>query len=204
MTVAEAAPTRSIRCPQCALALEPAGFAGGALVECPACRSQLAAVFFPAYENPPAPVSTAAGERALDGEAACFFHPEKRAVLACAGCGRFLCALCDLPLGPRHLCPTCLGSGKPPELVLQRTCWSHVALLFGVLPLLAGLVVWVLFIFTGCAAIFCALWGWKKPGGLAHGPRHWAAVVGLLGGLTQLAIVGGAGFAIWWRINRNG
>src|SRR5262245_7047228 len=117
MTVAEAAPIYSIRCPRCALALDPAGFADSGVVDCPACRSQLRGAIFPACQNPPAAVSTASGERGLEGEAVCFFHPEKRAAIACQACGRFLCALCDMPLGARHVCPTCLASGKTEELI---------------------------------------------------------------------------------------
>lgn len=198
MTVADPAPARSIRCPQCALALESDAFATGAPVECPACRSELTAAFFPAFENPPAAVSTASGERAIEGEATCFFHPEKRATLACEGCGRFLCALCDLPLGARHLCPSCLGSDRREELVMQRVCWSRITLLGGVLPILVGLAFWPFLVFTGLATIFVGLWTWKKPGSLVRGPRHWAAVVGILCGLVQVALMGGIIFAITW------
>jgi hypothetical protein len=190
MTVADAAPARSIRCPQCALSLDRASFENGTPVVCPACRSELDAAFFPAFEHPPATVSTASGERASEGEATCFFHPEKRATLACESCGRFLCALCDMPLGARHLCPSCLGSGKRVELVPQRICWSRITLLAGALPLLFGWVVWPVLVFSGLATIFIGLWTWKKPGSLVHGPRHWAAVVGMVCGLVQIGVIG--------------
>lgn len=197
MTVAEASAYRSIRCPQCALALDLAGFDAGATVECPACRSQLRAATFPAFENPPTAVSTSSGEHALDGEAACFFHPEKRAVLACEGCGRFVCALCDVPLGTRHLCPTCLGASKAPELVTHRWCWSNVALLLGVGPLVLAFGMWPMLVMTGPAAIFMALWSWSKPGSLIAGARRWAALVGLIGGVLQLGIIAGVAILIW-------
>jgi hypothetical protein len=196
MTVTAAAPAHAIRCPRCALALEAAAFGGGATIECPACRSELTATFFPAFENPPPAISTASGERALDGEATCFFHPEKRASLACEGCGRFLCALCDMPLGARHLCPACLGSGRRAELVSHRVCWSRVTLLTGLLPVFLGWIVWPFLIFTGLATIFIGLWTWKKPGSLVRGPRHWAAVLGLVGGLVQVGIFSGAMYLI--------
>ena len=45
------------------------------------------------------------GERILvEGEAACFYHAEKRATVACSACGRFLCALCDLDFSDHHFC----------------------------------------------------------------------------------------------------
>jgi hypothetical protein len=187
----------TLRCPACALALNPASFSGGAAVDCPACRSQLCAAFFPAFDQPPLTISTASGERALEGEAACFFHPEKRAALACDACGRFLCELCDLPLGARHVCPTCLASGAAPELVTHRTCWSQTALIVGFLPLLIGWIVWPFVIVSGLVAIFLALWAWNKPGSLVNGPRRWAAVAGLIGGLLQIGLIVGIGVLLW-------
>ena len=197
MTVAEAPSSRSIRCPRCALGLDLTGFAGGALVDCPACRSRLRAEVYPAFENPPAAVSTSSGEHALDGEAACFFHPEKRAVLACEACGRFVCALCDVPLGTRHLCPTCLGTSKAPELIALRWCWANVALLVGIVPLVLSFGMWPVLFLSGPAAMFIALWSWNKPGSLVGGPRHWVAMLGLIGGVLQLGIIAGVAILIW-------
>jgi hypothetical protein len=200
MTVEDAPPAHSIRCPRCALALECPSRAGTLPVECPACRSQLTATFFPAFENPPPGVSTASGERAIEGEATCFFHPQKRATLACEGCGRFLCALCDLPLGARHLCPACLGTSHREELVMQRACWSRITLFLGVLPLFFGWIFSPLLLFSGLATIFIGLWTWKRPYSLVHGPRHWAAVVGILGGIMQVAMVAGLIYAFVWMV----
>jgi len=199
MTVAAA----SIRCPKCALSLEAAAFADGRMAECPACRSRLTAAFFPAFDAPPEDALTTPGAVALEGEATCFFHPANRAALACEECGRFLCALCDLPLGTRHLCPACIGARKPLELVTSRACWSMAALLAGVLPLLVSIFIWPLLIFTGLLAIFVALWGWRKPGSLVKGPRHWAAVVGLIGGLLQISAVVAFGGFMWMALQRS-
>jgi hypothetical protein len=200
MTVTDTAPARSIRCPKCALALDSTNSANG--VECPACRSHLTAMFFPAFDNPPAGISTASGERALEGEAACFFHPEKRAAIACESCGRFLCALCDLPLGARHLCPACLHADRRTDLVNHRTCWSRVTLLLGVLPLLLSFMIWPFLVFTGLATIFTGFWTWKKPGSLVRGPRRWASVVGILGGFAQVGFEGGMIYLIVWGVRQ--
>ena len=48
----------------------------------------------------------------VEGEAACFYHPGKRATVPCGVCGRFLCALCDLELNGRHVCPACLETSR--------------------------------------------------------------------------------------------
>lgn len=190
------------RCPKCALSLEPAAFTGGQTVQCSACRSRLTAAFFPAFDTPPEDVSTAPGAPALEGEATCFFHPTNRAALACEGCGRFLCALCDLPLGARHLCAACIGTRKPLELVTSRACWPMAALLAGVLPLLIAPLIWPLLIVTGLIAIFLALWGWRKPGSLVKGPRRWAAVVGGICGLMQIGAVIGFCAFLWIALQR--
>jgi hypothetical protein len=97
-----------------------------------------------------------------------------------------------MPLGVRHLCPTCLSSGlgaeKLPELVVRRFLWADTALLLGAVPLLLSFFVWPGLIVTGPAAVVCALYGWKRPGSLPRGRRHWAAVLGLICGLLQLAV----------------
>src|SRR3954447_23540425 len=92
-------PTAALRCPKCATPFEPEPALAGGAMECSRCLSNLAFALFPAFYAPPAAVSTASGERAGEGEAVCFFHPEKRAECACDRCGRFICALCDLPFG---------------------------------------------------------------------------------------------------------
>ena len=97
-----------------------------------------------------------------------------------------------MPLGTRHLCPTCLTSGlggdRLPELIARRVLWGGTALLAGLLPLVAGIFVWPGFIVTGPVAVFCAVFGWKRPGSLPRGPRHWVAVLGIILGLLQLAV----------------
>ncbi len=186
-----------IACPHCSLPLEPAA------QDCPACRSRLDIVIFPAFSRPPEAVSTASGERALEGEAVCFFHAEKRADVACERCGRFLCALCDLPLAGRHLCPACCDAQKLPELIATRWVGGEAAAWLGLVPLLGCAPFWVMWPFTGSAAIFLALWTWRKPGSLVHGSRHGLAVCGLLGGLAQLAATGAFIFAMIYAIRES-
>src|SRR5882724_9309187 len=42
-------------------------------------------------------------ESAMEGEAACFDHPGKRAVAACSQCGRYVCGLCSIDFGSEPL-----------------------------------------------------------------------------------------------------
>jgi hypothetical protein len=160
-------------------------FIPGQWVACPACRSQLSVTILPALANPPNLVTTSSGTRAVEGEAVCFFHPEKTAAVACERCGRFLCALCDVPFGGKHLCPSCLDSSKMPELVAHRFIWGHMAMLMGIVPLVLFCSIWF-WVVTGPAAIFVALWGWKRSPSLVHGPRTGLATIGIIGGLLQI------------------
>jgi hypothetical protein len=109
------------------------------MVACPGCRRPMRVDVYPAYVRPFAPAP--AGERALmDGEAGCFYHPQRRAAVPCDACGRFLCALCDCELHGQHLCPTCLQTGRDQgrlrSLEQSRVRYDNVALALAILPLL--------------------------------------------------------------------
>ena len=114
-------PPSFVACPACGFALPLDALARGGEAPCPQCRARLSGTLFPMFWSPE-PAAPSLADHAGDDEAVCFFHPENRAALACDRCGRFLCAVCDMPLGTRHLCPTCLTSGlggeKLPELVV--------------------------------------------------------------------------------------
>ena len=73
-------------------------------------------------------------------------------------------------------------------MIPWRFIWADAALLFGILPLVLGLFLWPFIVFSGAAAIFLALFGWKRPGSLPRGRRRWAAVLGMVGGASQIAI----------------
>src|SRR5436190_111361 len=110
MTVGSEATGRSdrvLRCPKCSQELDPGAIDPSGALPCPRCLSVLTIALFPAFQVPPKEVSTASGAVAEEGEAVCFFHPEKRAEATCARCGRFICTLCDMPVGDRHICPKC-------------------------------------------------------------------------------------------------
>jgi hypothetical protein len=187
----------TLACPKCAFVLHPDSAAGGGPVDCPACRSVLHIALFPAFTDPPEQVSTSSGEQALTGESACFFHPEKRADTTCDSCGRFLCTLCDVPFAGRHLCPACLDATKLPELQTTRVDWDKLTAMIGWLPIVLAPVCFPFFFIvlgTGPGAIVLGLWTWRREGSLVHGRRHWLSVLGMAGGLLQIA---GVAFIIW-------
>ena len=82
------------------------------------------------------------GPEALRGEseASCFYHPQSRAAKVCEECGRFLCALCDLEVEGRHLCPRCFESGVGAHKIQtaepRRVMYDSIALALATFPFL--------------------------------------------------------------------
>jgi DNA-directed RNA polymerase subunit M/transcription elongation factor TFIIS len=125
-----------IKCSKCQAILLPVQFNTGQLAPCAACGSPVEVEVFPAILQ--APVAATPVALLVEGESSCFYHPAKRASIVCQECGRFLCALCDLELNGRHVCPTCLNSGqrkgKFKDLENSRKLWDHLALTVAVAP----------------------------------------------------------------------
>jgi hypothetical protein len=154
--------TSLIQCPQCRAWLMDGVFNQAEFAPCPACGAPLKIEIFPAmFRKINAGQS---GETILvEGESSCFYHPQKKAVLPCDGCGRFLCALCDCPLDGRHFCPVCLESGrnkgKIQSLENQRTLHDSIALALAIYPML----IFYFTIITAPMALFVAIRYWKSP-----------------------------------------
>lgn len=198
------APVGQVQCPQCGMGLMLGPEAQGAQTfvsaSCPRCRAGLLTQIFPVIHRQER--TGTPGQAALEGESTCFFHPAKRAAGVCDRCGRYLCSLCDLPVGSRHVCPKCLASGiekegAMPELLSKRLSWGRLSLFFGLLPALFSPVAFVVFFVTGPAAVFCAIYGWRKPGSLVRGRRRPSAIIGGLLGLAQIGTLVMFGALIW-------
>jgi uncharacterized paraquat-inducible protein A len=165
-----AMPRRLAACTECRTPLPDAALNTGALAPCPSCGTRLQVEVFPAFFRS---ISTgSAGETiVVEGEAGCFFHPDKKAVVHCAECGRFLCALCDLELNGRHLCPGCLESGQRKgrliELEKRRTLYDSAALALACLPVL----IWPVTLLTAPLTVILVIFGWRKPGSLVPRSR---------------------------------
>ena len=156
-----------IQCPKCRAWLVEGVLNQPDFTPCPACGVPLLAEAFPALFR-----KTAAGQSAeavmVEGESSCFYHPEKKAVLPCDGCGRFLCALCDCPLHGQHFCPACLEAGatkgKIKSLENQRMLYDKIALSLAILPLL----IFYFTIITAPMTLFVAIRYWKAPGSVVR------------------------------------
>ena len=162
-----AAPSpRQFACRKCGLALPFDVFNTPELAACPRCQNALLGRIFPAFLAAPREGRT--GEViGLDDLSSCFFHPDRRAIVPCGECGRFLCALCDLEIEGRHLCPTCLEAGrKKASLAVFRTAhtrWDNIAFLLAVVPPVT-VFGWYFSMFTAPAAIFISIWKWRSTG----------------------------------------
>ena len=151
-----------INCPKCNASLQGDVLDTWRLTVCPACGVVMQAAVFPAMFREPQPL-TSGDTLVLEGEASCFYHPKKKAVVPCAACGRFICALCDVELNRQHLCPSCLEKGKRKRkfknLENHRTLYDSIALSLAIVPML--------FIFptiiTAPMVIFIVIRYWKAP-----------------------------------------
>jgi hypothetical protein len=169
-----------VKCPKCQVALPETVLNRQGLTPCPACGAPLEVEVFPALFRRIAPGRE--GEAILvEGESSCFYHPQKKAVVPCQACGRFLCALCDCELKGKHFCPGCLESGQKKKSIRGledvRVLHSRQALLLAVLP----------FFLTGMAAIYVALRYRKEPGSIVA-PMRWAFPTALVLGSLQTAV----------------
>ena len=158
---------------------------------CPSCGTSLQIWAFPALHRS-LEAGTVGEKIQFEGEASCFYHPQKRATVPCEGCGRFLCPVCDVELSGQHLCPVCIQSGvtkgKLAQLETKRTMYDSVALIVALGPLL----VWPLTLLSAPVAIYFALLARKRPGSLVRRTRvrTWVALVAAAAQLVGWAVLG--------------
>ncbi len=174
-----------VRCPSCGAPLPGKGYNAAAPITCRHCEAELQVEAFPALFRAPSPLR--AGEALESGtEASCFYHPQKKAAVICAVCGRFLCSLCEVKLAGRCLCPACIDSGRQndgiAELVTERTLHDGIALSIAILPMLFFFATVV----TAPIAIYFAIRHWRTPGSILPRTRI-RSVAAIVIALLQLA-----------------
>ena len=151
-----------IPCVKCKNPLSDDLFTVSGTALCPSCRTLLTAFRFPALYHSGTLIQKP--EALLtDAESSCFFHPAKKAAVACEGCGRFLCGLCDLEWDGTHLCSSCLEAGKKKgkmrSLENHRVLHDRLALAVAGLPILF----WPATCLTAPIALYMALRHWNAP-----------------------------------------
>jgi hypothetical protein len=170
-----------VPCASCDLPLPEWELSTNEVAVCTACGSPNQAHVFPAALVLPPPVQT---EVALEGEAACFDHPAKRAVSACQQCGRYVCQLCAVDFGQGTWCPSCVAAGagvaRAARLDASRTLFDSIAFITPLISLLA----WPFTIVTGPGAVALAIFKWKEPLSLVRRSR-WRFLAAILIGLAE-------------------
>jgi len=155
----------SLRCLSCNRPLPQALFNQPELNPCPQCGRPIQLEVFPAFYQPA--VRGRDGDAVLvEGEASCFYHPQKKVAVPCEACGRFLCALCDCELHGKHFCPACLETGKQKgrieKLQNQRTLYDSIALSLAIYPIAFIITIYFTCI-TAPLALFISLRHWNTP-----------------------------------------
>ncbi|MEP6662719.1 MAG: hypothetical protein ABJC04_03545 [Verrucomicrobiota bacterium] len=177
-----------VTCSKCRAAIPPDIFNLEPLTPCLSCGNPIGAFIFPALYREQKMVSA---ERVmLEGEAGCFYHPEKKAILPCESCGRFLCALCDVDLNGQHLCPNCLDTGKKKgklkSLENRRVLYDRIALTAAIVPML---FIWTTII-GAPIALYVAIRYWKAPGSILGGSKIRFVIAIILASMQILAWLG--------------
>jgi len=187
--------TGVVRCPSCEVALTRERLNRDAFSPCPTCGALLQVDTYPALDREIE--EGKAGETLLvDDDASCFYHPAKKAVVACQGCGRFLCSLCDVELDGQHICPSCLEAGrfqeKPLSLQNKRILHEEIAMALAIFPALLIFPT----IVTAPATLFYVIRYWNRDPGILPKRRFKMVLAFILASLQVAAWAMGIGTAM--------
>ena len=150
-----------VACVACKTDLPPDFENADDFLGCPSCLNHLRVFAFPALRR--SNLAAVATPALAAGEASCFYHSAKQAVIACESCGRFLCALCDVEIGGTHRCPSCLEAGKQKRQLEtvenKRTLYDGLALALAILQILF----WPFTLLSAPATLFVVIRYWRHP-----------------------------------------
>lgn len=184
-----------VRCGQCSGVLRATDGTGAGSIPCPTCGTEVRVWLFPALHR--ARNGQQAQALQEEGHSSCMNHPQKRAISVCDGCGKFLCALCDVDWNGEHLCPACIVHRKDADAEGgMRTRYVHYDLIAMTLALVS-IPMWVMGFFLAPMAVFIGIRYWNAP----HRPvpyRRWPLVLAmLLGGLVFAGLVSMVAAAVY-------
>ena len=179
-----------LTCPVCDTPLTPGQT--GQMVEtiCPSCGTGVQTCVFPSLFQ-----GLEKGHKAspliMADETSCFYHKGKKAVVPCSACGRFLCALCDIQINGRHLCPACIKTRKQElgNIENHRVLYDKIAFYLAIVPF--TFILWFMTVITAPATIFVVIRYWKAPNSIVSGSRfrYIAALVIALIQITSIAFL---------------
>ena len=181
-----------ISCTKCHAPVPAASYNTPDLAPCPSCHAPIKIDLFPAFFRGLRPGKP--GEALTDDQASCFYHLQKKAVILCDHCGRFLCALCDVELGGKHLCPACLETGRKKGKIVNldrhRVLYDVTALRLALYPIIT---LWFTVV-TAPIALYLAIRHWNSPGSIVK-PSKIRFVLAMV--LSSLQILGWAAFILF-------
>jgi hypothetical protein len=173
-----------VHCPSCSgpLLLQQ----GAENCQCRRCSKRVHVRIFPALVGkPPAlPVIDPPGE----GEAACFYSPDRKATCSCSHCGVLMSDAWSAQWGSDQVCLKCLdhlrSKAEDSRFETKRTLWDNVVLALALIP--CTMILASFAIITAPAALILGLWHWNKPRTLV--PRgRFRLVLGMLLAVLQIA-----------------
>jgi len=190
----------TLTCDSCHARLPDVALNTPDLVACPSCAGKIRFLVFPAFSRALTPAQS--GERiVVDGESSCFYHAGKRAAVACEGCGRFLCALCDIEFDQKHLCPKCLESAKAKgtneKLEVERYRYDLLGFNLSVVGFIMLACMPYFVPFMAIASIYICFRYWNAPLSLLSNSRAYLIASAALGLILLVVSSIYLSFFIW-------
>ena len=189
-------PAVAVRCPRCLSSIPEGELQPLGSTRCVRCDTAFQMEMFPALFRRNDPTRDA--ELVLvEGESTCFNHADKKAVVSCKGCGRFLCTLCDCELNQEHFCPSCLEAGitkgKIKSLENRRQKHDTIALTLAIAPML----IFYFTIITAPAALYVSIRHWNSPRSIIHRTKIRYVIAIILASLQICGWLFLIAFLIW-------
>lgn len=174
-------------------------------LQCANCGQSNGVAAFPASVKAPAlPPPLVPETPPAEGEAVCFYSPNRRATTACDHCGVLISAPWAAAWGSDTVCLKCLEhlreERKDERFISGRTLWDNIALALALTPF--TIVLWWAVFVTAPAALILAIRHWNSSRGLVprgRGRLILAIVISLIqiGGITALF------FGLWTAVSEN-
>lgn len=150
-----------VRCSACDHALSLPDAVGAGTLRCDQCEAVTQLWLFPALYRP---AKSAGAQLVVDeGHSSCMNHPNKIATAVCDGCGKFLCALCDIEWSGEHLCSTCIehrkDAGAQNDLKSEYVHYDRIVFALAV----ASLLFYFMGVIFAPIALYIGWRYWKEP-----------------------------------------
>lgn len=172
---------------------------------CSNCGQRNGVANFPALAKArPAAPPALPGEALAEGEAVCFYSPNRRATTSCDHCGVLISEPWAAAWGTETVCLKCLEhlreEKRDARFISQRTLWDNIALTLALAPL--TLIFWWAVFVTAPAALILALRHWNTSRGMV--PRgRFRLVATILLSLLQIGGVTALFMGLWSAISDN-